>query len=86
MMQMYHGEDPTESGCGTDKICQEWYERVIKLLVNNDKRRLAAERAAQAVFTSCGLIAVFAAVSVTLYMVVKGVPALCRVEIGRAHV
>lgn len=63
---------------GTGKICQEWQERVIKLLVNNDKRRLAAERAAQAVFTFCGLIAVFAVASVTLYMMVKGVPALCR--------
>ncbi len=46
--------------------------------ISRDKRRLAAEGAAQAFFTFCGLVAVFAAASVTLYMIVEGVPALRR--------
>lgn len=50
-----------------------------RLQVNSGKRRLAAEAAAQAVFTFCGFAAVFAAASVTLYLIVKGLPALCKV-------
>lgn len=52
---------------------------MIKLLFNINKRRAAAEGAVQAVFTFCGLIAVFAAASVTLYMIMRGVPAICKV-------
>lgn len=44
-------------------------------------KRAAAEVAAQAVFTICGFVAVFAAASVTLYLIVKGLPALCRVGV-----
>lgn len=47
-------------------------------MISYEKRRLAAEGAAQAIFTLCGFVAVFAAASVTLYMIVKGVPALCK--------
>lgn len=46
--------------------------------IRKDQRRLAAEGAAKAVFTFCGFMAVFAAASMTLYMIVKGVPALCK--------
>lgn len=50
-----------------------------KLLFNEHKRRAAEEAAAQAVFTFCGLIAVFAAASVTIYMLIKGLPAILKV-------
>lgn len=52
---------------------------MTKLLFNINKRRAAAEGMAQAIFTFCGLIAVFAAASVTLYMIMRGVPAICKV-------
>lgn len=47
--------------------------------IRKDKRRPSAEGAAKAVFTFCGFVAVFAAASMTLYLIVKGVPALCKV-------
>jgi len=49
-----------------------------KLRINGYKRRAAAESAAQAIFTFCGLIAVFAAASVTIYMMIKGLPAIFK--------
>lgn len=61
------------------RSCQSTLERMIKVLVEKDKRRSAAECAAQAVFTFCGFAAVFAAASMTLYLIGKGVPALCKV-------
>lgn len=47
-------------------------------MISHKRRRSAEEGAAQAVFTFCGFAAVFAVASMTLYMIVKGVPALCK--------
>ena len=41
----------------------------------------AVEAAAEAIFTICAFFAVIAVVSITLYMIANGVPALCRVGI-----
>lgn len=46
---------------------------------NSHKRGMAAESAAQVVFTLCGFVAVFAAMSVTLYMILKGMSAIFEV-------
>ena len=51
------------------------------MLSNSHKRRAAAECAAEAVFTFCGFIAVFAAASVAIYMMVKGLPAIYKTGI-----
>lgn len=50
-----------------------------EMLTDRYKRKAAAEAAAQAIFTFCGLIAVFAAASVTMYMVIRGLPAIFQV-------
>lgn len=49
------------------------------MLVNNDKRRLAEEGAAQVVFTFCGFLSVLAAAVVMLYMILKGIPAIRKI-------
>ena len=38
----------------------------------------AVERAAEIIFTACGLLAVVAVFSITLYMIISGTPALFR--------
>lgn len=44
-----------------------------------NKSRAAVERAARAVFTACASTAVFAVASITLYMLVSGMPAILKV-------
>ncbi len=51
----------------------------MRKLPVNDHKRNAAEGAAQVVFTVCGFVAVFAAASVTIYMLVRGLPAIFKV-------
>ncbi len=51
------------------------------MLIVERKGKGAAEGAAQAIFTFCGFVAVFAAAAVMLYMLVKGLPAVFRVGI-----
>ena len=44
----------------------------------------AVERAAEIIFTACGLLAVVAVFSITLYMIISGTPASgSRLEIRR---
>lgn len=43
--------------------------------------RSAVEKAAQAIFTSCGFFAVLAVASITLYMLISGTPAMFKVGI-----
>lgn len=50
-----------------------------KLLINERKRKAAAEGVAQAIFTLCSFVSVFAAASVTLYMIIRGTPAIFKV-------
>lgn len=50
-----------------------------RLITDDHKRKAPVEGAAQVIFTLCGLIAVFAAVSVTIYMMIKGLPAIFKV-------
>ena len=42
----------------------------------------AVERAAEIIFTACGLLAVVAVFSITLYMIISGTPALFKVGSG----
>ena len=41
----------------------------------------AVERAAESIFTACGLLAVVAVFSITLYMIISGTPALFKVGV-----
>ena len=41
----------------------------------------AVERAAEFIFTACGLLAVVAVFSITLYMIISGTPALFKVGV-----
>lgn len=43
----------------------------------------AVERAAEIIFTACGLLAVVAVFSITLYMIISGTPALFKVGVPR---
>ncbi len=51
-------------------------------IVANRASKSTVERAAGLIFTVCGLVAVLAVVSITLYMILKGTPALANVGIG----
>ena len=48
---------------------------------SNKKHRTAAEQAAHIIFTICAFFAVLAVVSITVYMIINGVPALFTVGI-----
>lgn len=50
-------------------------------ILGNAKHKSAVEQAAGFIFTCCGLLAVIAVASITLYMVVSGTPALFKVGI-----
>lgn len=54
----------------------------VSSIMGSYKNRAAAELAAEAGFTLCGLSAVLAVASITIYMLVSGVPALFQVGIG----
>ncbi|MCD8077079.1 MAG: phosphate ABC transporter permease subunit PstC [Lachnospiraceae bacterium] len=51
-------------------------------IVANRASKSTVEKAAGLIFTVCGLVAVLAVVSITLYMILKGTPALANVGIG----
>lgn len=51
-------------------------------IVGNNKTKSAVETIAQAVFTICAFFAVLAVISITLYMIINGTPALFQVGIG----
>lgn len=48
-------------------------------ILTGRKAKSAVERAASIIFTSCGLLAVLAVCSITLYMIINGTPALFKV-------
>lgn len=50
-------------------------------IIKNRKNGSAVEHAAEFIFTACGLIAVFAVISITVYMVINGMPTLFQVGI-----
>lgn len=50
-------------------------------IIGNRRNKSAVEKAAQGIFTLCALIAILAVVSITLYMIINGTPALFRVGI-----
>lgn len=50
-------------------------------IIGNKRNKSAVEKAAQGIFTLCALIAILAVVSITLYMIMNGTPALFRVGI-----
>ena len=45
-------------------------------MTGNQKKRYFTEKTAEWMFTACGLIAVFAVASITIYMLMNGIPAL----------
>ena len=45
----------------------------------------AVERAAEIIFTACGLLAVVAVFSITLYMIISGTPALFKVVFRKSY-
>lgn len=51
-------------------------------IIGNKKNKSAVEETAQGIFTLCAFIAVLAVVSITIYMVINGIPALFQVGIG----
>ncbi|MBQ8591383.1 MAG: phosphate ABC transporter permease subunit PstC [Lachnospiraceae bacterium] len=51
-------------------------------IIGSNKTKSTVEKAAQAVFTTCAFFAVLAVVSITLYMLMNGTPALFKVGIG----
>ncbi len=50
-------------------------------IMKNRKTKSTVEHAAEFIFTACGLIAVLAVISITVYMVINGTPALFKVGI-----
>lgn len=48
-------------------------------IIGNKRNKSAAEKAAQGIFTLCAFIAILAVVSITVYMVINGAPALFEV-------
>ena len=50
-------------------------------IIGNKRNKSAVEKAEQGIFTLCALIAILAVVSITLYMIMNGTPALFRVGI-----
>ena len=50
-------------------------------IIGNKRNKSAVEKAAQGIFTLCALIAILAVVSITLYMIMNGTPALFQVGI-----
>lgn len=50
-------------------------------IIKNRKNGSAVEHAAEFIFTVCGLIAVLAVISITVYMVINGMPTLFQVGI-----
>lgn len=62
-----------------EKTIQEQKKEVS--IIGNRKRKKTVEKAAQAVFLICAFVAVLAVASITLYMIVKGSPALFQVGI-----
>lgn len=50
-------------------------------IVGNSKNKSAVEKGAELIFTGCGLLAVVAVFSITLYMILSGTPALFKVGI-----
>lgn len=50
-------------------------------IIGNRRNKSAVEKAAQGIFTLCALIAILAVVSITLYMIINGTPALFQVGI-----
>lgn len=50
-------------------------------IIKNRKNGSAVEHAAEFIFTACGLIAVLAVISITVYMVINGMPTLFQVGI-----
>ena len=53
----------------------------IHSIIGSRKNKSAVEKTAQGIFTLCALIAVLAVVSITVYMIINGAPALFQVGV-----
>ena len=51
-------------------------------VMGNRKNKAVVETVAQIVFTICAFFAVLAVVSITLYMIISGTPAILKVGLG----
>ena len=51
-------------------------------VMGNRKNKAVVETVAQIVFTICAFFAVLAVVSITLYMIISGTPAIMKVGLG----
>lgn len=56
-------------------------EQPLKSILGDKKNKAAAEQVAQAIFTACALAAILAVVSITLYMIISGTPAIFKVGV-----
>ena len=68
-------------GWDLSRFDKEGERRVKGLSGRNYGRKAAAESAAHAVFALCGFFAVLATSAITLYMIIRGVPALFQVGV-----
>lgn len=50
-------------------------------IIGNSKNKSAVEKTAQGIFTLCAFIAILAVISITVYMIINGVPALFSIGI-----
>ena len=61
---------------------QERHKHEKKLTIfGSHATKSAVERAAEIIFTACGLLAEVAVFSITLYMIISGTPALFKVGV-----
>ena len=51
-------------------------------IVGNRKNKALVEKAAQIIFTICASLAILAVISITLYMIISGTPAIFKVGLG----
>lgn len=56
--------------------------RNLATLTNKNYKKSVIENAAQIIFTACALVAICAVCSITLYMIINGIPALKKVGVA----
>lgn len=54
-------------------------EQPLQSILGGKKNKAVAEQVAQAIFTACAFAAILAVVSITLYMIISGTPAIFKV-------
>lgn len=51
-------------------------------IIGNQKNKALVEKAAQIIFTICASFAILAVISITLYMIISGTPAIFKIGLG----